>query len=782
MRVFGTPWRFLAVCALLAPLGAVAQTSRLSPLGTVLLQQQNRPAALGAFAAKGMIRPAIGAQPAMASTLVRFRGAMPDVSLIGGAITWISGDVAGVRVPVVELGNLAQLMNVRYVDMAVPLQPQLDLAVAATGADQVRSGTPPDWQGDTGRNVLIGLVDTGIDLTHKDFRDPEGRTRILQLIDYTTGTQCTGAQIDAGECSEVDTVGHGTEVAGIAAGNGAATGNGQPAYQYVGMAPQAGLLVAKGEWNTANIIEAINYLENAATALGRPLVINLSVGTEIGPHDGTDNADQALDNASGPGRIIVIAAGNHADDDSHAGGTVVPGGSVALSASVPVATDLTLFDIWYAGADRLAVEVRNGTVCDSGVVMAPTTDASTNATFCAGRVTIVSSNVNPLNGDREILISLSATSDAPFVAAGWQIVLSGTSVTNGKFDAWVDGSTSGASFTSNLDQSDTLSDLATASAPISVASYNTRNTWDSLAGPMSAITSNPLGALSYFSSAGPRRNCTLSLECPAVQKPEVTAPGAWIGAAYSAQTVWPADSCGDCYVGLDGVHSYRQGTSMAAPIVAGAVALLLQLAPTATPGDIKGYLEHYATSDDAVGTVPNDFWGYGKLDIKAAFDALPVAPPAAPTSLEATSSGTSATLSWPANSALDVDGYGVYRASSSSGELAKIATVSYQSTTYTDAGLASGTYYYAVRTLDTKGQESTPSTEVSVPISQTPSTSSTATSSSGGGGCVFEPGEPFDPTLLMVLGFGAFGLGMRGARTGRHGRSARPGVRPGERS
>ena len=783
MRRWAARWRIILLCAWLAPLAASAQTLRLSPLGIVLVQQQSRPDGLGVFSAKGMIRPATGTQPAMASTLVRFRGGVPDVSMLGGSVTWTSGDVAGVRVPVRELGNLAKLANVRYVDMAVPLQPAVDLAVVATGADQVRSGTPPNWQGDTGRNVLIGLVDTGIDLAHKDFRDPEGRTRILQLIDYTTGSQCTGAQIDAGECGEVDTVGHGTEVAGIAAGNGSATGNGQPAYRYVGMAPQAGLLVAKGEWTTANIIEAISYLENAASALGRPLVINLSVGTEIGPHDGTDNADRALDNATGPGRIIVIAAGNHADDDSHASGTVFQGGAVSVSASVPVATDLTLFDIWYAGADRLAVDVRNGSVCDSGNVAAPVADSSTEAVSCAGRVTVVSSNVNPLNGDREILISLSAASDAPFSSTGWQIVLSGTAVTNGKFDAWVNGSTSGARFTSNLDASDTLSDLATASAPITVGAFNTRNTWESLAGPMSAITSNPLGSLSYFSSVGPRRTCSLSIECPDVQKPEVTAPGAWIAAAFSAQTVWPADTCGECYLDLDGVHSFRQGTSMAAPIVSGAVALLLQLAPSSTPDDIKGYLEHYALADDSVGTVPNDSWGYGKLNVKAAFDALPVAPPAAPTSLEATASGSSANLSWPANTALDVDGYDVYRATSTSSDLSKIATVSYQSTTYADTGLASGTYYYVVRTLDTKGQESTPSTEVSVPILQAASTpTSTTSSSSSGGGCVFEPGGSFDPTLFVLLGFGVFGLCARGARSMRHAKQGCPGARRGGQS
>jgi subtilisin family serine protease len=753
---------------------AGAQTLHLAPLAVALLAQQNRPSVMGALANKGMVRPASATQPARVTALVRFSAAMPDVTAIGGRVLWESGDVAGVEVPIAELQNLAQLASVRYVDVAVPLKPQLDLAVAATGANEVRSGTPPDWSGDTGRNVLIGFIDTGIDLSHLDFRNPQGGSRVVELIDYTTGTRCSGAQIDAGECAEVDTEGHGTEVAGIAAGNGSATGNGQPTYRYVGMAPQAGLLVAKGDWTTANIVTAVQDLESVADSLGRPLVINLSLGTEIGPHDGTDNVDRALDNASGPGRILVIAAGNHADDDSHASGSVPNGGSVAIGAQVPVATDLTAFDIWYAGADRMAIDVSNGSSCDSGTIAAPVSDTPAESAFCAGRATVVSGGVNPLNGDREILITLTATADAPFVSSGWQITLTGTAISNGRFDAWTNGSTSGANFTSNLDPVDTLSDLATASAPIAVVSYNTRNTWVSLDGTMSAITSNPLGAISYFSSAGPRRSCSLTLECPAVQKPDITAPGAWIAAAYSAQTVWPSGTCVDCYLDLDGVHSFRQGTSMAAPIVSGGVALLLQLAPQATPGQIKAYLDQYAATDDFVGAVPNDRWGYGKLDIKSAFDALPVAPPAAPTGVTAAPSGTSAILAWAANTAIDVDGYAIDRASVASGPYTQVGTVSYRGTTYTDSGLSSGTYYYTVRTLDTKGQESLPSSSVSAAVTATSSPTTVSTSSSGGGGCVFMPGEPFDPVLLGLVTLGAIGQGVRAGRRHSQKRCRRP--------
>ena len=748
----------IVLAAALWPLGARAQsapsTTRLAPLATLVMREPADAPVMGVLRQKGLLRPAVGDRPARVATLVRFQGPVPDLAALGGEVRGRSGDVVAVDVPPSALGQLAALAGVTYVDLAMPLRPQLDVAVPATGASAMRSGTPPDWSGDTGRNVIVAILDTGIDFSHRDFRDSAGNSRILQLFDYTTAQDCTQAQIDALECHEVDTEGHGSEVAGIAAGNGAATGNGQLAYRYVGMAPEASLVVAKADWTTANIVQAVGDVEAFASSLGRPVVINLSLGTEIGPHDGTDNVSQALDNASGPGRVIVVAAGNHADDATHASGTVATDGSVITDLSVPVDTSLTLIDVWYAGADQLAIHLHNTAECDSGLVSAPVSGAATEVSFCNGRGTIVSGSVNPLNGDREILVSLATTGSNPFAATAWQVELRGTVVTNGHFDAWMNGSSSHATFTTNLDATDTLNDLATATAPITVAAYTTKNTWESLAGSMSASTPGALEAIAYFSSAGPRRACSAASLCPPVQKPELTAPGAYIASALSAQTVWPTGTCVDCYTDLDGVHRFGQGTSFAAPMVSGAVALLLQVAPTADPSAIKDSLERYAAVDAFVGEAPNDSWGYGKLDVKAAFDALPVAPPAAPTGLAAAVSAATVNLSWSPVAALDLDGYTVYRSTSSGGTAVKVATVSYRNTTYADAVPAAGTYFYSVRALDTKAQESLPSAQVSAAVSSVPAATSSA---SGGGGDI-------DPTLLVLALAAAFGLRRTGGR------------------
>ena len=161
------------------------------------------------------------------------------------------------------------------------------------------------FAGNAGTNIILGEVDTGIDWTSSDFKNPDGTTRILNIWDqnvpgtppasFSYGTEWTAAQINAGTCTHHDIYGHGTHVMGTAAGNGSATGNGQPAFQFMGMAPRADIIVVATDFTTASILDGVNYIFQKAAAAGKNAVVNLSLGTQYGAHDGSEVFDTAID-------------------------------------------------------------------------------------------------------------------------------------------------------------------------------------------------------------------------------------------------------------------------------------------------------------------------------------------------------------------------------------------------------------------------------------------------------------------------------------------------------
>ncbi|MDP3775913.1 MAG: S8 family peptidase [Gemmatimonadales bacterium] len=596
------------------------------------------------------------------------------IEAVGGEVRVLAGSLIGARLPLSALAGLEGDPRVRYIQAAHYVRLRNDLAMVDIRANLVRSVSGTTFTGATGSNVIVGILDTGIDFRHGDFRNPDGTSRLLYLWDQTVsgtppgviggqsfsrGNECNAALINANGCSQQDTFGHGTHVAGIAAGNGAATGAGQPAYQYTGVAPNANLIVVKGgngSFSTLNIIEGIQYIFKRATTLGRPAVVNLSLGGQFGPHDGTMAEEQAIDSLSGPGKIVVISAGNEGSNQNnigtgsntpfliHAARTLNTGDTAQFTVVVPsysgatgASNDFVLLTMWYDARDTVTVTVTrpNGTSFSrrTGDAAAATDDAQ-------GRIFIdnASSGLAPQNLDRQVEIEFFDAVATQTPAPGtWRVTVQmNRRLGNGRFDTWLYASQLGATFleaqiVGGGDNGNIVGSPGNASRAITVAAHTTRLSWNSQGGNNVAFTvRSTLGDLATFSSSGPSRPVR---DAVARQKPDISAPGTAIFSSLSINTT-PAPN--PLLVGTDGVHTIAGGTSMSAPMVTGSTALLLERNPGLTPELVRAILAGSARSDgftavayntasgSPVGApLPNASWGYGKLDVQMALGATP---------------------------------------------------------------------------------------------------------------------------------------------------------------
>ncbi|MFB4304303.1 S8 family peptidase [Actinomadura sp. NTSP31] len=520
-----------------------------------------------------------------------------------------SGRVMSGTVELDSLGDLDRLEGVTYVQAAQPMMPELNQSVPEINATAVHTGTPSR----RGTGVVVGIIDTGIDWRHRTFRDANGNSRILSIWDqgltpvkgesapagYSYGVEYKQSAINAAlkaadplaAVRHIDGNGHGTHVAGIAAGRGVAANDQDPKLLYPGVAPDADLIIVGPIMDTAKTLDAIRYVFDTATALGKPAVINLSMGSSAGAHDGTDLFEQGIDNVLGTaGRALIKSAGNSGANAIHASGTMAAAPTITVEFEVPpndAAADS--IELWYKRDDRISVSVTppGGTASDT---VAPGAEARYLTLSNGNGVNIASVLQHPLNGDNQICLELYPGDQNAIAAGTWRLRLTGNSAAT-SWHAWVtSGGTDnlGPKFTGTYaNNACTITIPGTCKEVISIASYIT-------------YYGGTVGDLSSFSSRGPTRDDRAA--------PTLAAPGQWIWSA----KVNNAE-------GSDG-FVYQQGTSMAAPHMAGVCALMLQARPTLTQAQILTCLTASARSDGFTGAKTNSDWGAGKVDARAAVD------------------------------------------------------------------------------------------------------------------------------------------------------------------
>ncbi|HEV8480831.1 MAG TPA: S8 family serine peptidase [Candidatus Eisenbacteria bacterium] len=550
-----------------------------------------------------------------------------------------AGGYRTARVPLSALPAFLKLPGLEKVSLGYQLSPDLDVSVADVNANIKRSNQPPLY-GWNGTGVIVGIVDTGMDYQHDDFRNPDGTTRFLSIWDQNAsgtppaafgyGNECTQAQINAGTCTETDANGHGSHVLGIAAGDGSATGNFEPNFIYVGMANAANIIGVATDFSTAGVVDGVDYIFQRAAALGKPAVVNLSLGTVLGPHDGSTDFDKMLGALTGPGKIIVTSAGNaqpnldlNNQNAQHASISIPVSTTVTYPLAVPTYTassftDVYAVDLWHDKANSYSVKIKRPS---SGTLLGPVIKGAVQ-TFSTtdGRVIVDYTNADdPGDHLSEIYVQVDDGSGTPPKVGVWQVQLtaSASEPGNSKVHAWMDGALGDVGlvpyFTANIDTTVNVGSPGTADSVITAAAHNTKLAWASIDGNIYSFQP-PIGSpdagdppqICPFSARGPRRD--------GVPKPDISAPGSAIISVLSADSSppWP-----QALIVPDGVHLALQGTSMSAPHVTGAVAMLLQKYPTLTPSGAKQLLAGAARSDATTGAVPNPRWGAGRLDVNS---------------------------------------------------------------------------------------------------------------------------------------------------------------------
>ena len=464
------------------------------------------------------------------------------------------------------------------------------------------------------------LTPEGIDYNHPDFRNADGTTRILSLWDQTVpggsvpvpealgeperffvppagfflGTEFSREALNYAleqpteqqryaVCPSRDLSGHGTHVAGIAAGNGRASEG-----RYRGVAYESDLIVVKlgvqqeGAFpRTSELMQAVDYCQRKASEYGMPIVVNLSFGNNYGSHSGTSLIETYLDDMANYGRAsIVIGSGNEGTSAVHTSGRVEEGQMKVVEFVVSAYESALNLQIWKSYADEMAISVTH----PGGTTVGPIQRIQGPQRFRIQNTQILLyyGEPSPYSPFQEVYFEFLPVRD--FIDSGiWEVRLVPQRIVQGNFDMWLPSGgilNAGTGFLLPTEET-TLTIPSTAAKVITVGAYDA---W--------------YDRLASFSGRGYTRETNQV-------KPDLAAPGVEI------------TSCAP-----GGGYAARSGTSMATPFVSGGAALLMEWG-IVNGNDrylygekIKAYLRRGARPLPGFDVYPNPLVGYGALCVE----------------------------------------------------------------------------------------------------------------------------------------------------------------------
>ena len=492
-----------------------------------------------------------------------------DVELLNESYAIVTTDAAGIE-------QLYHHIQIEYVEPAKKLfLSRLD----SMGYSCINSVKSKSGMGLNGRGVAIGVIDSGIDVTHPDFLNPDGKTRVAYFWDmegigtppagFLFGAEYNAQQIDSGAIQNGDTVGHGTAVSGIAAGN-------------MGIASGASIIVVKlnlREVRSTDIMRGIKYVIDRAQSMEMPCAINLSFGTNDGSHTGDSLFETYIsDMARRWKSMIVCAAGNEGYSGHHFEGKLGPVEELNVDFATAAHISRMYLSLWKNFADRVSYELIGPSGRSSGRL---TEVMGRLDTVLDGvRVRLIYGQPNHYSDRQEVYLQFEAI-NGPIPNGIWTLRCYGEDIVEGTFNVWLPNIGAVTERTAFLEPSVylTMTIPSTSDNVISVGGYR-----------------GSTGTISAFSGRGNHfEGCKAQLDIVAPAENIFTAKA---GGGYDAFT----------------------GTSMAAPFVTGSAALMMEWG-IVRGNDIflygeriKAFLCRNAVRKENV-KYPNPMWGYGALNL-----------------------------------------------------------------------------------------------------------------------------------------------------------------------
>ena len=542
--------------------------------------------------------------------IVKYSGSLEAVRALASSVVELQNEYAVITIRESDIEALTQIPEIEYIEKPKRLFFQVANGRRVSCIDSVQQDTRLSLYG---QGILVAIIDSGIEYENADFRNEDGTTRILALWDQSLAPgegrvppkgYAVGAEYTSGQINEAlgrstlddrrqivpsqDTSGHGTAVAGVAAGNGR-NSNGQ----YAGAAPKSDLLVVKlgnpvkdGFPRTTELMQGIDYVVRKALELRMPVAVNISFGNTYGSHDGSSLLERFIDDISNIWKsCICIGSGNEAASAGHTSGIMRMGREEIIQLAVQSSQPAISIQIWKEYTDIVDISL----MTPAGVTIGPIQEILGPQRFSVGQTEILLyyGEPSPYSTAQEIFIDMLPKET--YVASGvWRLILNPRKVVSGAYELWLPSENvlnQGTGFLFPTDQT-TLTIPSTAGRVVTVGAYN-------------ALTF----AYADFSGRGYTRGGNLV-------KPDIVAPGVDVTAA-----------------AIGGGYAQFTGTSFAVPFVTGGAALMMEWGivrnndPYLYGEKVKAYLRRGARALPGFTEYPNPQVGYGALCVR---DSIPI--------------------------------------------------------------------------------------------------------------------------------------------------------------